>query len=228
MHALITGVAAGKFQAPIGMPKVRKELTQVNASLAMGLAVQAPLSQPRFHRMDSGVKSDRHRPIGIGRVGSVETPQESEVVLQLRQVNPLRRHPLTPPKQEAGGRRQKFVQRFPLTDQDVEAGRSCLLPLRYQVVQQSPFLLNDGIHCCIVPFGEHRPNFPTFIASGEQDGFHFGQFLHLSDEPLKGFPNALAPQHRRDFHGGLTSSTILLPSLSSQTKLGGDGRCALG
>jgi hypothetical protein len=228
MHALITGVAAGKFQAPIGMPKVRKELTQVNASLAMGMAVQAPLSQPRFHRMDSGVKSDRHRPIGIRGVGSVETPQEGKVVPQLRQVNPLRRHPSTPPKQEADGRRQKFVQRFPLTDQDVEAGRRCLLPLRYQVVQQSPFLLNDGIHCCIVPFSEHRPNFPTFIASDEQDGFHFGQFRNLTDEPLKGFPNALAPQHRRRFHGFVTSSAILLPSSPSRTKLGGDERCALG
>jgi hypothetical protein len=50
----------------------------------------------------------------------------------------------------------------------------------------------------------------------------------LTDEPLKGFPNALAPQHRRRFHGFVTSSAILLPSSPSRTKLGGDERCALG
>jgi hypothetical protein len=89
-------------------------------------------------------------------------------------------------------------------------------------------LLNDGIHCRIVPFSEHRPNFPTFIAGDEQDGFHFGQFRNLTDEPLNGFPNALAPQHRGRFHGFVTSSAILLPSSPSRTKLGGDERCALG
>jgi len=194
-ETIITSAAAKDIQPIVKCPNLWEQETDITTALSMALAVHSTPSQRCLKSVNNSIKSNRHCPIGIRCERSVETLQERQVVLRLRQMNAFRRHFSSPAEQEVSLRQNKFVQRLALTENHIGYERQFA-----QLVNHFAFRFCDGIHNRKVRFRDDDSHLQTFITPSQQNGFNLWKLRDSLNEALDCFFDTFLTQNCRRSH----------------------------